>query len=367
MYPVGMIGYGAIARMHAAVIQLLPQIYPNMTHRPYLAAVTPGGPKSQAASQRDYPHIPQLSYAELLQRDDIGLVVCTTPTGSHYLHVRDALLAGKHVICEKPLTVDVAQSQELWQIAQDRGLMLAMNHHFRRIPAFQYARSLVASGQMGPGISAHLRYFRASNVQPDRPLSWRFEGVAGGVLVDLGSHLIDLTHYLFGQPIVRVQAQLRTVWPTRLDAQGNAVTVTSDDVAWLQAELADGMRVSIEASKMVPGTADDIRIEAYGQHGMWSFDMQEVNSLVVGDAKQAAASQRINIWNRQTPTATVPGAETATGSLAWHAAAWESVLAHLAGESRDVCDGAAGVAVDAVIAAARQSAAGNSQWVEVTQ
>jgi hypothetical protein len=77
--------------------------------------------------------------------------------------------------------------------------------------------------------------------------------------------------------------------------------------------------------------------------------------------------QRVQQWNRQSPQPTVPGAETSTGSLAWHAASWESALAHLAGEARQVCDGSAGVAVDSVIEAARTSAAQASQWVEVLQ
>jgi hypothetical protein len=75
--------------------------------------------------------------------------------------------------------------------------------------------------------------------------------------------------------------------------------------------------------------------------------------------------QRTQIWNLQQPNASLPGAETPTGLLGWHAAAWESMLATLAGEARDVCDGAAGLIVDRVIAAARQSAANANHWCEV--
>jgi predicted dehydrogenase len=367
MYRIGMIGYGAIGRLHATVLQMLPQLYPQLLLRPQLAAICAGGPQSQANAHRDWPAVPQLTYADLLADPTIALVLCATPTGNHAEHVALALAAGKHVVCEKPLTVHRSQSLALWQHAQSQGLVLAMNHHFRRIPALQQARQWVADGQLGRGISAHLRYFRASNVRPDRPVTWRFSGDAGGVLVDLGSHLIDLTHYVFDQRIVRVQAQLRTVWPHRPNQQGELTTVISDDVAWLNAELADGMRVSIEASKVVPGAADDIRIEAYGDQGSFVFDMADVNTLQIGRADAPAAMQRTHQWNRQSPQPTLPGAETATGSLAWHAATWESVLAHLAGESRQVCDGSAGVAVDSVIEAARTSAARDAQWVEVAQ
>ena len=116
---------------------------------------------------------------------------------------------------------------------------------------------------------------------------------------------------------------------------------------------------------MVPGAADDIRVEAYGSAGSVVFDMQEVNTLQLGTASHPAAMQRTQIWNLQQPNASLPGAETPTGLLGWHAAAWESMLAALAGEVRDVCDGAAGLIVDRVIAAARQSAANANQWCEV--
>lgn len=364
---VGLVGYGAIGRLHATVLQLVPQIYPTLAYRPQLRAICAGGERSQANALRDYPTVPQMTYAAMLADAMIDVIAICTPTGVHAEQVRLALLAGKHVMCEKPLTVDPHTSATLVALAATHQRTLVLNHHFRRIPALAEARRRIAQGHLGDGISAHLRYFRASNVRADRPLTWRFAGDTGGVLVDLGSHLIDLCHYLFQSPIMRVQADLRTVIATRPDANGVLTAVDSDDVAWLTAQLANGMRVTIEASKMVPGAADDIRVEAYGSAGSVMFDMQEVNTLQIGTARHPAAMQRTQIWNQQQPNASLPGAETPTGLLGWHAAAWESMLAALAGEARDVCDGDAGLAVDRVIAAARHSATNANQWCEVAQ
>lgn len=364
---IALVGYGAIGRLHASVIQLLPQLYPTLAYRPQLVAVCAGGPQSQANAHRDYPHLPQRSYEEILTLPTVDVVAICTPTAVHATQVAAALQAGKHVMCEKPLTVDPVRSAELVALATSQQRMLVLNHHFRRIPAVATARQLIAQGHLGVPISAHLRYFRASNVSPERPLTWRFLGDAGGVLVDLGSHLIDLCQYLFASPIVRIHAQLHTAVPQRPNGQGQRVEVTSDDVAWLVAQLANGMRVTIEASKMVPGAADDIRIEAYGHQGSIMIDTLNANALTLGTAPQAAAMQQTLVWNRQTPAATLPSAETATGIFSWHAAAWETMLAALAGDTRDVCDGAAGLAVDRVIAAARQSAAHDGAWQEVMQ
>ena len=78
MYRIGIIGYGAIARLHATVLHMLPQLYPQLALRPQLAAICAGGPQSQATARRDWPAVPQLSYAELLADSTIALVLWGT-------------------------------------------------------------------------------------------------------------------------------------------------------------------------------------------------------------------------------------------------------------------------------------------------
>ena len=138
-----------------------------------------------------------------------------------------------------------------------------------------------------------------------------------------------------------------------------------DDIATLHGRLANGMYVTIEASKMVPGAADGLRVEAYGTAGSVFYDMDDVNAIRLGTAAVANSLQRVDVWNRSSPAATIPGSETATSSLSWHAASWEAFLATVAGESRLVCDGAGAVYVDAVIAAARRSATRDGAWEQV--
>ncbi len=363
---IGIVGYGAIARVHAAALALVPLIYPSLVLRPAVVALTPGGASSQSSALRDYPTVRQCSYPDLLADPTVGAVLISTPTGLHAEHVAHAIAAGKHIMCEKPLTVDPEQSKTLVAAANAAGVVLVMNHHFRRIPALVEARQRIAAGHLGVPLRAHLRYYRGSNVAPERAVSWRFVGQTGGVLVDLGAHLIDLSVMLFGSPLVAVQATLRTVYPTRPDRNGTAVAIDVDDIATLHGRLANGMTVTIEASKMVPGAADGLRVEAYGTAGSVIYDMDDVNALRVGTAAVANSMQRVDVWNRTSPAATIPGSETATSSLSWHAASWEAFLAVVAGESRIVCDGAGAVHVDAVIAAARRSAIGDGAWEHVS-
>jgi predicted dehydrogenase len=362
---IGIVGYGAIARVHAAALTIFAQIYPDMGVYPHIVAITPGGAASSARALRDYPAVPHVSFDELLRRDDVDVVLCATPTALHFAQVQQVLRAGKHVMCEKPLTVNVGQSRELVDLAAQHQRVLALNHHFRQVPALHEMHQRVASGALGTPISGHLRYYRASNVSPQRPATWRFVGAGGGVLVDLGSHLIDLVHFIVQTKVVRLSADLRTVVPQRPDATGQLVHIESDDVAWLTVHLANGMRITLEASKMVPGAADDVRVEVYGTQSSLMFDMLDVNTLVIGNAQSPAAVQRVQVWNRMAPAATLPGPETSTGSLSWHAASWQQCLARVVGHDSPMCDGRAGLAVDVVIAAAQQSAAQGGAWVEV--
>jgi predicted dehydrogenase len=362
---IGIVGYGAIARVHAIALAMFAHIYPDMAVYPQIVAITPGGVESRMRALRDHPAVPHVTFDELIHRDDVDVVLCATPTALHFEQVRQVLLAGKHVMCEKPLTVNVAQSRELVALADAHQCVLAMNHHFRQVPALREMYQRVTIGTLGVPVSGHLRYYRSSNVNPQRPATWRFAGSGGGVLVDLGSHLIDLVHFIFQTKVVRLSADLRTVVSQRPDATGELVQIDSDDVAWMTAYLANGMRITLEASKMVPGAADDVRVEVYGTQSSLMFDMIDVNTLVVGDAHAPAAAQRTQVWNRMSPAATLPSPETSTGSLSWHVASWQQCLARVVGHDTPLCDGRAGLAVDVVIAAAQRSAMQGSTWVEV--
>ena len=87
------------------------------------------------------------------------------------------------------------------------------------MPALLEARRLIENGLLGDVTGFQLRYYRASNLRRDRPATWRFAGPGSGVLVDLGSHLIDLVLHLLG-PIARVSARLRTIVAERPGASG---------------------------------------------------------------------------------------------------------------------------------------------------
>jgi predicted dehydrogenase len=339
---VGLIGYGAIGRMHALCYRMLPLVYPDLPAMPRLVGVATAGPASAERARRELGDIIATTDAgELLRHPDVGLIDCCAPTGDHLRLATAALEAGKLLFCEKPLTASADDSASIATLAREHGLQGGVNYHFRAIPALQEARRLAAAGLIGEVIGFHMRYYRASNLRRDRPVNWRFEGPGSGVLIDLGAHLIDLVLHLLGP-----------------SAGGQTARVESDDVAFLEIELADGGHGTIEASKVVPGAGDDLRIEAYGSAGALFFDTRDPNALIVVEGAGAAlGGRRIITASRATPPAGLPGPEMPTGVAQWHLASLAVFFAALGGGTAGHADLDSGLRVDRVLTAALVSAA----------
>ncbi|MBU6333903.1 MAG: Gfo/Idh/MocA family oxidoreductase [Chloroflexi bacterium] len=359
---IGLIGYGGIGRLHALVIRMVPLMYPGLPGIPRLVAVATASDASAARAQRELGDgvACGTSIDALLANPAVTLVDCCAPTGAHGW-IGDAVLASRRdLFMEKPLTADPAESARLVAQAAAQGVRAGVNYHNRHVPAIQQLRQHVASGALGTVRSVHMRYYRASNLRGDRPVSWRTAGAGSGVLIDLGSHLLDLVEYLLG-PIRRISARLRTVVAQRPDASGALVPVTADDIAWLTIELDDGAYGTIEVSKVVPGAGDEIVIEAYGALGSCRYDSRDPNSLELATGGAAATTLRRVTASRVQPAAALPSPEMPTGVLQWHAAA----LADLIAGGTTTASLAAGLAVDRALAAARYSAAHGGIAVEL--
>lgn len=138
------------------------------------------------------------SGAELIARDDIDLVVIASPNQLHFPQARDALLAGKHVVVDKPVCITASQAESLAELAQSRNLQLAVFHNRRWDSDFLTVRKLLDDDRLGEITAFRARWDRFRPTVSDR---WR-EGaeLGGGVLYDLGSHLIDQALCLFGRP-----------------------------------------------------------------------------------------------------------------------------------------------------------------------
>jgi scyllo-inositol 2-dehydrogenase (NADP+) len=186
---VGLVGYGMSGSVfHAPLIASVQGFE--------LTAVVSSRPESV---HQDYPHARVVSTLDqLLEMEEISLVVITTPTSTHYDYAKRSLLAGKHVIVEKPFVLASAEAEELISLAKQQGVLLSVYQNRRWDNDFLTVRHVLQSGFIGDVSYYESHFDRFRPVVRDR---WKESGEPGsGTLYDLGSHLIDQTLVLFGRP-----------------------------------------------------------------------------------------------------------------------------------------------------------------------
>jgi scyllo-inositol 2-dehydrogenase (NADP+) len=189
MIQVGMIGYGLSGRYLQA---------PFFDTHPAFVLKTIYTKSSQPTAQ--FPMVQHVMDMEAIFTDNaIGLISICTPSDTHYALAERALLAGKHVLVEKPFTATYAQAQALYQLALERGLVISCFQNRRYDSDFLTIKKVLASGKLGQILSYEARYDRYKPML--NPKKWK-ETVqpANGILYDLGSHILDQTLSLFGPP-----------------------------------------------------------------------------------------------------------------------------------------------------------------------
>ncbi|MDQ3941602.1 MAG: Gfo/Idh/MocA family oxidoreductase [Actinomycetota bacterium] len=227
----------------------------------------------------------ETDYGRMLERDDIGLVDVSTPGHTHRELAIAALEAGKHVLCEKPLANTLREAREMLEAARRAGTANMVCHNYRRVPAVQLAKRLVEEGRLG-----EIRHWRAVYLQdwllnPQFPINWRLkkETAGSGSLGDIGSHIVDLAHFLVGN-ITEVMGATETFIKERpLDEEDGAETgqVTVDDWAAFLARFENGAVGSFEATRLAPGRKAYESFEVNGSNGSLIFNLERMNELQV--------------------------------------------------------------------------------------
>jgi scyllo-inositol 2-dehydrogenase (NADP+) len=234
---VGLVGYGMAARVfHAPVITSAEGLR--------LRKVVE---RRAEESRARYPWVEVVRDVDaLLEDEEVELVVVTTPNVSHFELARRALLAGRHVVVEKPFTVTSDEAGRLAALARERGKVLSVHHNRRWDGDFLTVRKLLEGDLVGRLVEFESRFDRFRN-RP-RPGAWREEeGPGSGILYDLGPHLIDQALVLFGRPRA-VTADVRT---QREFARADDNFEITLDYEGLRVKLGAGMLARGESPRFV--------------------------------------------------------------------------------------------------------------------
>ena len=286
-----MIGYGGIGRVHAMAYRSLPFHYglPADTF-PIVGVATARAETAQAAAREIGCGYWTGDYRELLARPDIDVVDVCVPNHMHEEIVVAAAAAGKHIYCEKPLSMDVAEGRRMVAAAEQASVKTQMTFNFRFFPAILRARQLVEAGFLGRIFSFRGRYYRSSYISADKPLTWRQRKAiaGGGALFDIGSHILDLVYYLLGN-FGAVQATMDTLIKERPVASGSAekAPVDVDDIALMHLRMADGVLGLVEVSRMGTGLTNDLQLEIFGEQGALRFSAVDPSWLEIYDVRDA--------------------------------------------------------------------------------
>lgn len=282
---VGIVGWGFMGRTHAFGCQTIPFFYEGLPFVPKLHAVcTRRASQAEAAKHTHGFRYATTDYSRLLADPDIDIVSICTPNHQHKDMVIDALRAGKHVYCEKPLAVSEAEAhailETLAETKRNKPVHAQMVHQYRFYPATLKAKQLIATGRLGRILSFRAEYLHSGSVDPNKPIGWKQDRriCGGGVLFDLGSHLLDLFYHFLG-PLASVSAATATIQTSRPDKTGQIIDTLGEDLAILLVKMADGSLGTVEASKIATGTDDELRFAIHGDRGALRFNLMEPNYL----------------------------------------------------------------------------------------
>ncbi len=241
---------------------------------------------------------PYSSFEAMLADDRVDVVHLTTPNHLHFEQSRAALAAGKHVVCEKPLAMDSAESGELVRLAQASGLVHCTNYNLRFYPLCWEARARVARGDLGTVWNAHGCYVQDWLLH-DTDWNWRLDPALGGKLravADIGTHWLDLTSFVTGRRVASLFADLATVHPVRRVPTGPVETfsgggddververaVETEDLAHVLVRYEDGTRGSLVISQVSAGRKNRIFFEVDGSKGSLAWNAEQHEELWLG-------------------------------------------------------------------------------------
>jgi predicted dehydrogenase len=238
-------------------------------------------------------------YHELLQDNEIDVVHNCTPNHLHFTINKEVILAGKHIISEKPLAMSSKESGELLELAEKHGVVHGVNFNYRQFPSVQNLHAKIANGDLGKVNLVHGSYLQDWLLYKT-DFNWRLAPEVGGksrAVADIGSHWCDTVQYVTGKQIVEVFADLATVIPVRKKAKNTIATfsaqnleeqeyedvpINTEDYASVLVRFEDGSRGVFTVSQVSAGRKNRLSFEIDGSKSSAFWNQEEPEKLWVG-------------------------------------------------------------------------------------
>lgn len=290
----GVIGTGFIGPVHIEALRRLGV---------QVAGLCDLADRVQAAADRLGIRHAYTNHRDLLSSPEVDVVHIAAPNKLHYRMALDAIAAGKHCVCEKPLAMNTTETREIVRRAHKEGLVFAVNYNVRFYPAVLQMRRMVANGDLGEIIHVNGSYMQDWLFR-DTDYNWRLLPKEGGKLravADIGTHWMDTVSFILGAPIVSVFADLSTWHKTRKRPVGEVETfararkdlqyatyrVATEDFANVLLEFASGAKGNLGVSQVAAGRKNSMRVEVYGSKKSAWWDSENPEVLRMGHRDEA--------------------------------------------------------------------------------
>jgi predicted dehydrogenase len=304
----GMIGggegafIGAVHRMAARVdgrYQLLAGVFSSDAEKTRRSAVALGVDPARA-----YPNVAAMLKAEAARPDGIEVVSIVTPNHVHYEQSAACLEAGLDVICDKPLTTNLADAEKLVKLAAGKKRLLGVTFNYTGYPMIRHAKQLIADGFIGKLRVVQAEYPQgwlatALEKTGQKQASWRTDPrqAGAGALGDIGSHSFQLAEFVTGAQVAEVAADVSAIVPGR----------PIDDNVNVLLRFANGARGSLWASQVAIGHLNSHRLRVYGENGSIQWFQERPEELLIVEAGEAPRFVRRGDPGTPTSSVGLPG------------------------------------------------------------
>lgn len=243
--------------------------------------------------------VPRMDAEAVLKDSSIGAVHICTPNAQHFPMAKAALLASKHVLCEKPLATSIEEAKELVELAKRQKLRAGICHNLRFYPMVQQMRSLREAGELGEILVAQGTYSQDWLLY-DTDWNWRVDSKAGGpsrCMADIGSHWFDMVEHVTGLRVISLCADLQTFHKTRKQPKHTVETfagktlrpddyvatpVDTEDFGAVVFRMGERARGAMTASQVSAGRKNGLRVEIYGSKASAAWAQERPDELWIG-------------------------------------------------------------------------------------
>ena len=295
---IALIGYGFMGRAHSNAYRQVSQFF-DLQHKPVMkVACARNADKIKAFADNWGWQESETDWRRVVDRKDIDAIDIGSPNNTHLEITLAAAAAGKMILCEKPLAMDLAEAVEMTEAVERAGVANFVWFNYRRVPAITLAKQIIDEGRLGRVFHYRACYLQDWTIDPDLPQGgqtlWRLDkAVAGsGVTGDLLSHSVDTAIWLNG-PMTKVVGDTETFIKERpiQDSPGSMAAVTIDDACQFLSRFTNGSLGTFESTRYARGRKNKNWFEINGADASIAFDLEDPHRLQFFDNNDAGHLQ----------------------------------------------------------------------------